>query len=147
MKNLFNNLFVAVLIVTSLGLTTSALAKDNGHSWKDTLTRDQRQQVGKLKLDYRKVALPIKARIRQARIELAMLSTVDQPDHTKIDNKIGEILKLKGENIRAKVKLRTQIRNILNEEQRIKFDLHVLKKASQGKKRYHHNNHHMEPRQ
>lgn len=146
MKNLSINIFMAVLLVTGFGLATSALAKDNNHNWKDTLTRDQQQQVAKFKLDYKKVALPIKARIRQARIELAMLSTVDQPDQTQIDSKIEEILKLKGEKIRARVKLRTQIRNVLNEEQRIKFDLHVLKKASLGKKQRHHDNHPMQPR-
>lgn len=142
MKNLFIALLVSVLMTSGLSLTTTAQAKDNYRSWTDTLTQDQRQQVVKLKLDFKKVALPIKAQIKQARIELAMLVTNDNPDAAAIDSKIEKILKLKGEKMRARVKLGTQIRKILSEEQRSRFDLHVLNKASQGKQRRHHNQNH-----
>jgi uncharacterized membrane protein len=85
-KNLFIALLVSVLMTSGLSLTTTAQAKDNYRSWTDTLTQDQRQQVVKLKLDFKKVALPIKAQIKQARIELAMLVTNDNPDAAAINS-------------------------------------------------------------
>ncbi|TNF91844.1 MAG: periplasmic heavy metal sensor [Gammaproteobacteria bacterium] len=142
MKNLLTTLFTTVLMAGSLCLATPALAKDGYSSWKNTLTEAQQQQVAKLKLDFKKQVLPIKAKIKQARIELAMLTTANKPDQNTIDKKIDEILKLKGEKIHAKAKLRVEIRKVLNEAQRVKFDLYVLKKASHGKKRYHHKGHH-----
>ena len=142
MKNLHITLFITALMVGSLYLITPAIAKGGYSSWKDTLTQEQQQQVAKLKLDFKTLALPNKAKIKQARIELALLVTTDKPNQDAIDKKVDEVLKLKGANMRAKARLRIEIRKVLNEAQRVKFDLHVLKKASHGKKRSHHKGHH-----
>ena len=142
MKNVHITLFIIALMVSNLCLINPAIAKEGHSSWKDTLTQEQRQQVAKLKLDFKALAIPNKAKIKQVRIELALLVTADEPDQNAIDKKVDEILKLKGENMRAKARLGIAIRKLLNEAQRVQFDLHVLKKASQGKKRSHYKGHH-----
>lgn len=142
MKNWNITLFITALMLGNLYLIAPAVAKGDYSSWKDTLSQEQRQQVARLKLDFKTLALPNKAKIKQARIELALLVTADKADSVAIDKKIDEILKLKGEIIRAKAKLRVEIRKVLNEAQRVKFDLNVLKKASRGKKWSHSKGHH-----
>jgi len=155
---LLTTLFSTILVAGSLALTMPAMADEHGMmhgkdstrygmhhgygNWKATLTDAQQQQVSKLKLDYKKKVLPIKARIKQAKIELALLMTADKPNQKAIDKKIDEILKLKGEKMRAKANHKIEVRKVLNETQRVAFDLHVLKKASRGKERCHHEGHH-----
>jgi len=161
---LLTTLFSTILMTGSLALAMPAMADEHGMgnmhgmmhgdgagkygmhhgagNWKATLTAEQQQQVSKLKLDYKKKVLPIKARIRQAKIELALLITADKPDQKAIDKKIDEILKLKGEKMRAKARHKIEVRKILNEQQRVAFDLHVLKKSSRGKQGSHHEGHH-----
>lgn len=104
------------------------------HDWKATLTEDQEKQLGKLKLEFKKKVLPLKAKIKQAKIELALLVTSDKPNQDSINKKIDELLKLKGEKMRLKSSHKMAVRKILTDEQRVKFDLHVLKKAYHGKK-------------
>lgn len=161
---LLTTLFSTILMTGSLALAIPAIADEHGMSsmhgmmhgggpgkygmhheagnWKATLTAEQQQQISKLKLDFKKKVLPIKAKIKQAKIELAMLITSDKPDQKAIDKKIDEILKLKGEKMRAKARHKVEVRKVLNEQQRVAFDLHMLTKASRDKQGAHHQGHH-----
>ena len=111
----------------------------HGGGWKASLTDEQAKQVDKLRLAYKQKVYPIKAKIKQAKIELAMLITADSPKQKDIDKKIDDILKLKGEKMRLKAAHKISIRKLLTEEQQVQFDLHVLNKAAKGKK---HTGHH-----
>ncbi len=154
---LLSTLLTSALVTGSLFLVTPVTASQHGmmhgkgghhgmshgsHGWKATLTEEQQQQVDKIKLDYKKKVLPIKAKIKQAKVDLALLVTADKPDQKAINKKIDEISKLKSEKMRAKAEKRIAVRKILNDKQRVKFDLHVLKKASKGKKGGKHGYHH-----
>ena len=66
-------------------------------------------------------------------VELAILVTQDSPDQNAIDKKIDEILELKREKMRKKYALKVDMRSILTPEQRVSFDMHLLKKAQHGK--------------
>ncbi len=161
MKTLIPALFTAVLLSGGMAMTTGVAAEQGmmgmhgkgmqgmhgkgmghgggAHSWKSTLSDDQQKQYAKIKLDFKKKVLPIKAKIKQAKIEKALLMTTDKPDQKAINKKIDEILKLKGQKMRLKTEYKLNVRKILNEEQRVQFDLYLLKKASHGKrgKRHH----------
>ena len=153
MKYTLPTILSVTLLTGGLLLASPAMADQHGmhgkghgmhqaqHDWKATLTEAQEKQLGKLKLDFKKKVLPLKARIKQAKIELALLVTADKPNQDSINKKIDELLKLKGEKMRLKASHRIEVRKILTEEQRVKFDLHVLKKAYHGKKG-HHSGHH-----
>ena len=163
MKSLLTTLFSTALIAGSLSMVAPALADEHGmrgsghgmhdmhgkgqamhHGrghWKASLSDEQYEKINKLKLDYKKKVFPIKAKIKQAKIGLALLITSDKPKQKDIDKQIDEILKLKGEKMRLKAKHKVEVRKELNETQRVQFDMRVLKKAHKGKKGYHHGHH------
>ena len=105
--------------------------------WKSTLTAEQSAQIDKLKLEYKKQAYPIKAKIKHAKVELALLISSDSPNQKDIDKKIEEIAKLKAEKMRVKSTHKIKVRKVLNDEQRVQFDLKLLKKAYSDKKGKH----------
>ena len=154
MKYLIAAVLSTALMGGGLGLTGTALADTHGmhgmgemhgkgygmyhhggrDSWKASLTDEQSKQIDKLRLAYKQKSYLLKAKIKQAKIELAMLITSNDPKQKDIDKKIDEILKLKGEKMRLKASHKISVRKLLTEEQRVQFDLHVLKKAAGGKK-------------
>ena len=156
MKNLVAVVLSTALMGSGLGVAGLALADEHGMGgmhgggygmyhhrdggWKASLTDEQSKQIDKLRLDYKQKSYLLKAKIKQAKIELAMLITSNDPKQKDIDKKIDEILKLKGEKMRLKAAHKISVRKLLTDEQRVQFDLHVLKKAAGGKKGkgYHH---------
>jgi len=106
-----------------------------GGHWKATLSDEQRKKLDKLKLDFKKKKYPIKAKLKQAKVALALLMTADSPNQGDINKQIDAILKLKGEKMRLKAAHKIKVRKLLTAEQRVKFDMHVLKKAYHCKKR------------
>ncbi len=109
-----------------------------GACWKDTLTDEQRNKLAKIKLDHMKVQAPIKAKMKTIKVDLAMLVTADKPDTNAINKKIDELSKLKNAKMKEKYKYIAAKRKVLNAEQRVLFDMKVIKKAMKGKRKGHH---------
>lgn len=144
MKSLTTTVLITALAVSSIGVLTPAYADQHGKrmmhyssSWKASLTEDQANNIAQLKLDHKKKVYPLKAKIKQAKIELALLITENSPSQSNINKKIDQIIKLKAEKMRLKANHKIKVRKILNDEQRVKYDIKILKKANQGKKRDH----------
>ena len=145
MKYLMTTLLATALMSSGVGFSSLAMAKKGGHHgggygqhhdgghWKDTLSDEQRKKLGQLKLDYKKKKFPIKAKIKMAKVELALLMTNDSPSQNDINKKIDEVLKLKSEKMRLKAAHKIKVRKLLTSDQRVKFDMHVLIKAYMGK--------------
>lgn len=143
-------LLILGTLMGSLGITTTALA-DHGrgmhgggmHSgmgmskmcWRDTLTDEQRAKLAKIKLDHMKVQAPIKAKMKTIKVDLALLVTSDKPDMEAINKKTDELTKLKNSKMKEKYKYIAAKRKLLNDEQRVLFDMHVIKKAMKGKRK------------
>ena len=115
-----------------------------GGSWKASLTDEQIKQIAKLKLDYKKKKYPLKTKMKQAKIELALLMTSDKPSQKAISKKIDQLVKLKSQKLHLKANHKIAVRKLLNEDQRVKFDMKILKRAYHGKKssRYSHHGRH-----
>jgi Spy/CpxP family protein refolding chaperone len=107
-------------------------------SWKSDLSDNQQKEVQKARLGYLKKKDLIKAKLKQAKVEFATLLTEDSPSHSAINKKIDEISKLDSEKLRAKADYKIQIRKILNADQRVKFDMALMKKATSGKQGFRH---------
>lgn len=106
-----------------------------GHkAWMGTLDEKQQKQIDKLHLDYKKKKYLLKTQLKQTKVELALLITTDSPKKSDINKKIEQIVKLKKDKISLKVDHKIAVRKVLNEEQRVTFDMHVLKKAYKGKR-------------
>ena len=145
MKYLIITLISTALVAGGTGLTTTVMASEygkrghqckhhGGASWKNNLTDEQTKKLDKLHADYKKQKFPIKAKLKVAKVDLAVLVTADSPNQDAIDKKIEQILKLKREKMRIKTAHKIEVRKMLTDEQRVQFDMHVLKKAFKGKK-------------
>ena len=143
---------LTTLLSTMLINIPTAMAQDHsqhGHGmskmhhdddWHATLSKPQQIKVDKSHLTYLQKVSPVKAKIKAARIELALLVTKGTQNKDEIEKRdadiattVAEIARLTGEKMQLKAVHQIEVRAILNEEQRMKFDLHVLNKASQGK--------------
>ena len=147
MKHLTTAVLLTALTATGLGVMTPVLAEQHGRhgmgmmqkggGWKASLSEKQQIQVSTLKLDYKKKKYPLKTKIKQLKVELALLMTTDKPNQKAINNKIDEIVKLKAQKMRLRANHKIAVRKVLNEQQRVRFDMKILKKAYHGKKRGH----------
>ena len=148
MKYIMTSLLASALITGGVGFTTLAMASEHGQgrghhckhhggagSWKASLSDKQSKQLDRFHLDYKKKKYPIKSKLKAAKVDLALLMTSDSPKQQDIEKKIDQILKLKGEKLRIKAAHKIEVRKMLTEEQRVQFDMHVLKKAFKGKKK------------
>ena len=145
MRQLITAVLITTLTGAGLTLTAPAMADQHGKQmhgkgmgqhagdWKATLSDEQRNQLAGLKLEYKKQAIPLKLKIKQAKVELALLITSDKPDDSRIDKKIDEITKLKNQKMRLKARHKIAVRKLLTAEQRVYFDMKILKKAARGK--------------
>lgn len=138
MKTLSTALIAGTLVVFSLGMVSPALAEHgkgmhHGGGWKASLTDEQHTKIARLKLDYKKKKYPIKAKLKQAKIEFALLITADKPNQGAINKKIEQIAKLKKEKMRLKANHKIAVRKLLDENQRVEFDMKILRKAYHGK--------------
>ncbi len=104
-----------------------------GASWKATLTDEQRNKLAKLKLEHMQMMAPVKVKIKGVKVELATLVTTDKPDMNAINKKVDELTGLKNQKMKRKYEYIAAKRKVLNAEQQVLFDLHVMKKALHGK--------------
>ena len=108
-----------------------------GMSWKDSLTKEQALQIDKLHLKLQKDSSVIKAKLKVAKMEMAILLVEDKPNQSKIDKKLKEILELKSKKMKLRNAHVIDMRKVLTEEQHMSFDMKVLAKAKskhKGKK-------------
>lgn len=150
MKKLLTALIVSSLALAGTGISTMAMADHGkgmhgmyhgGGGWKSSLTDEQRTQIDSLKLEYKKKKYPLKAKLKQAKVDLALLMTSDNPSQNAINKKIDEIVKLKKEKMRLKASHKIAVRKLLNKQQRVKFDMKILKKAYRDKTHGQHGHH------
>ena len=107
----------------------------SGKHWMANLTDQQQKEIGKLHLEYKKKKYLLKTQLQQAKVELALLIIDDAPKKSAVDKKIDQIVNLKREKLQLKANHKIQVRKTLTAEQRVQFDLSVLKKAAGGKHR------------
>jgi Spy/CpxP family protein refolding chaperone len=88
------------------------------------LTDAQKEQIEKLRTEHAKKVLPLRNELGELRAELRTLSTVDKVNMNDIDKKIDEMGKVQTELMKERAAHRQQIRSLLTDEQRVKFDSH-----------------------
>ena len=86
------------------------------------LTDAQKEQIEKLRTQHMKNVLPLRNELGELRAELRTLSTVDKVNMTDINKKIDEMGKVQTELMKERAAHRQQIRSLLTDEQRVKFD-------------------------
>lgn len=114
------------------------MSGDDDPAWKADLTAEQRARLAQLKLQYWQQKAPLKAQAKAVKVELAVLLGSDQADQGSIDEKINQLVETKRKMLQAKYSYKQQKREVLNPEQRPAFDMHMIQRALQGKKKCKH---------
>jgi len=107
--------------------------RDYGHDgpeWKDTLTEEQRSKADMMHLELEKSLSLLEAGLMVRKAELANLLVAEKPDTKAVTRKIGEIVEIKREMMEKKYGHMMEMRGILTPEQRVSFDMGVLKKVA-----------------
>ncbi|MBN2682193.1 MAG: Spy/CpxP family protein refolding chaperone [Bacteroidales bacterium] len=127
-KNLVYLTMVMLMVFTQTSFAQEAQkdadCKGHGKLAGLDLTDDQQKQVDALKTTHLKENLQIKNQIKEKEAQLNTLESADKADMTKINKTIDEISALKAELHKKNAAHKQEIRKILNDEQRVKFDAH-----------------------
>lgn len=107
--------------------------------WKATLTTEQRQKMGRMHLALSKTLVSLKAQKKVKKAELKLLLVQDKTSTKSIHRKIDEILAIKRQIMRKRYEHLLDMRNLLTPEQRVSFDLGLIRKS--GHRRYHKRHH------
>ena len=88
------------------------------------LTDEQETKIENLKTAHMKEMLPLKNQMGEKRAQLKTLTTADKVDMAAVNKKIDEIGSLKVEMMKKKEAHRQDVRALLNDNQRLYFDMH-----------------------
>lgn len=104
-----------------------------GDCWKKTLSAEQKVRLDQLHVNFAKIKVPLKVRIKVLKVDLAILATAPQPDKAAIDAKIAELLRLKGQMLGAEYGYVAARRQVLTPQQQVSFDMGTIHEAMHGK--------------
>ncbi len=145
MKSILS-LAMAVLFVAGMHMTLQAQNKaccdksgkgqscqQDGKSCKiPDLTKDQQKQIDELKTALIKDRISFKNQIEEKKAHLKTLAMADQADMNAINKTVDELYALKAEFAKKKEAHIQAVRKILNDEQRLYFDLKHSKMGGHG---------------
>lgn len=103
-----------------------------GPDWKTTVSPEQQATLDRLHVAYAKAKMPLKAQAKVLKVELTSLALEDQPDTGAINAKIDELLTLKRTMMINKYEYVAAKRKVLTPEQRVSFDMDVIKRSKHG---------------
>lgn len=86
------------------------------------LTDQQKEQIKKIRLQAQKEALPVRNEVHEKRARLNTLRTTEKADLNEINKVVEDIGSLQTQLMKNREMTRQQVRNLLNEEQRLFFD-------------------------
>ena len=90
------------------------------------LDDDQKGKIEKLRLAHQKEMLALKTETSGLRDKMKLLVIADKFDQKAVDDLAGKIAKAHEKRVSLMVKHLRKVRDILNDEQKVKFDQHVI---------------------
>ncbi len=91
--------------------------------WLPGLTDEQKDAIKEIRLEGMKQQLPLKNKKDELNAQLKTQMTADQPNEARINELIEEIGKIDIDKHKIRAKNRLAIRQLLNDEQRLVFDM------------------------
>ncbi|MBI5219308.1 MAG: Spy/CpxP family protein refolding chaperone [Bacteroidia bacterium] len=99
------------------------------------LTDEQKEKIKKMRVANRKEMMQYKNQLAEKKAHLKTLETTDNPDMTSINKTIDEMGAVKTEMLKKQAAHKQEIRKLLNDEQRLQFDMnHKMMKKNKKKK-------------
>ena len=127
------SLFLVSFLMFSLIASVSVAQQRNGEGpgsgqndqcMIPDLTEEQEAKIQVFKTDFMQEAFTIKNQIQLKKSELNILQTAEKVDMNKVNAKIKEIGDLTTKIHLNKAEMHNNVRNLLNEEQKLAFDMH-----------------------
>ena len=100
-----------------------------GSHWAKTLSDEQKQHVDRMHLALDSDLLVLKARAELVQKEINVLTANDDVDMKAVDAKIDDYMAIKTQIMRARYAHLTEMRVILTTEQRVSYDMGILKRS------------------
>lgn len=99
------------------------------------LNADQQKKIDALRLDFQKKILPLRDEVQALRTSYKLMTIDDKVSEGKLKAQLQKLSAKRQEIALLRAKHMRQVRSILTEEQKLKFDQHVLNgnKGKQGK--------------
>lgn len=96
------------------------------------LSTEQKEKIDALKLDHQKKMLPLKNELGEKQAKMQTLKTADPADMKAINGLIDEMAVIKTKMAKDRAALHQEMRKVLTDEQRLKFDMHAGKRGDKG---------------
>lgn len=90
------------------------------------LTEEQQSKMQDLRLNFEKEKLPVQSKIHELRDGLKLEMIKDNYDQKKVDQMLDQIESARKEMDKLRINHMRSVRNILNDDQKKKFDMHIL---------------------
>ncbi|MCF6229582.1 MAG: hypothetical protein L3J62_02125 [Gammaproteobacteria bacterium] len=97
-------------------------------SWAKTLSDEQRVAVDKMHLELGTQHAVLKAKAALLQKEMNVMTAKDDADMSAVHTKIEAFIAVKAEIMKLRYAHLTEMRNALNEQQRISYDMAILKR-------------------
>lgn len=91
----------------------------------ESLDEKQREEIENIRVEQLKERLQTSNLLREKRVKLKELQTVNTPDMDEINKVIDEMAVLQAQEMKAQAASRQQIRNLLTEKQRVYYDMPI----------------------
>jgi Spy/CpxP family protein refolding chaperone len=128
-----NILFVLTFVLLlSIQLVFAQRGDEEGPPYGDragkmlNLSDEQKSKIEDLRLTFQKQKLPLQSKIQELRNDLKLELTKDNYDEKKVDQTLDQIGALKKEMYKKRINHMRSVRNLLTDEQKKKFDMHIL---------------------
>ncbi len=103
-----------------------------GADWKESLSKGQKEKLDGMHLKLMKEMVPLKDAKNAKKNELNLLVVAEKPSKAAISKKAAEIADLSRQITEKKTLHHLEVREILTPEQRLKFDMHLLRQGAIG---------------
>jgi Spy/CpxP family protein refolding chaperone len=115
-----------------MGKSQTSMHKSDCSRFESNLSDEQSEAIEKIHVKTKADIQPLMADIEIKQAELNKLRTSDKPDLKAINKKVDEISILRVQKEKIRMSAEQEIRLLLNDEQRVEFDMHLLKKEKGG---------------
>lgn len=98
------------------------------------LSDEQKSTIEDLRLNFQKEKLPLQSKLHELKTNLKLEITKDNYDEKKVNQTLDQIEKLEKEMHKKRINHMRSVRNILTDEQKKKFDMHILSNRNFNKR-------------
>ncbi len=87
------------------------------------LSDEQMEQIKEIRMSFQEDLLPLRNQIKEKRAQIKTLTTGSDTDFEAAENVVAEVSEIRETIMTKRLRMHKEVRDILTEEQRLKFDM------------------------